>query len=123
MAKFYAKAPNGDDAVLSISIQNFTQSLQQNGWCKLPNGLIIQWLWVYSSVSGVETAALPITVSTHNRCVTCYGNGSGDGTFAVVSMTTSGGLSTVTFRNLSIYSNGTIIRHTENRISLIAIGY
>ena len=43
MAKFYAKAPNGDDAVLSISIQNFTQSLQQNGWCKLPNGLIIQW--------------------------------------------------------------------------------
>ena len=43
MAKFYAKAPNGDDAVLSISIQAFTQSLQQNGWCKLPNGLIIQW--------------------------------------------------------------------------------
>ena len=43
MAKFYAKAPNGDDAILSISIQNFTQSLQQNGLCKLPNGLIIQW--------------------------------------------------------------------------------
>ena len=22
---------------------NITSSLQQNGWCKLPNGLIIQW--------------------------------------------------------------------------------
>ena len=43
MAKFYAIAPNGDSAVLSISLQNMDQSLQQNGWCKLPNGLIIQW--------------------------------------------------------------------------------
>ena len=53
MAKFYAKAPNGDDAVLSISIQNFTQSLQQNGWCKLPNGLIIQWFNMTAAYSEV----------------------------------------------------------------------
>ena len=32
MAKFYAVTPNGDSAVLSISLQNFSQSLQQNGW-------------------------------------------------------------------------------------------
>ena len=44
MAKFYAQDANGNSAVLSISLQNFTQSLAQNGWCKLPNGLILQWL-------------------------------------------------------------------------------
>ena len=43
MAKFYAKAPDGSDALLSIVLTGFTQSLQQNGWCKLPNGLLIQW--------------------------------------------------------------------------------
>ena len=43
MAKLYAKAPDGSDALLSIVITGFTQSLQQNGWCKLPNGLLIQW--------------------------------------------------------------------------------
>ena len=43
MAKFYAKAPDGSDALLSIVLTGFTQSLQQNGWCKLPNGLLFQW--------------------------------------------------------------------------------
>lgn len=43
MAKFYAKAPDGTDATLSITVEGFTQSLQQNGWCKMPNGLILQW--------------------------------------------------------------------------------
>ena len=43
MAKFYAKAPDGSDATLSITVSGFTQSLQQNGWCKMPNGLILQW--------------------------------------------------------------------------------
>ena len=43
MAKLYAKSPSGEDALLSISITGFTQSLQQNGWCKLPNGLLVQW--------------------------------------------------------------------------------
>ena len=43
MAKLYAKAPDGSDALLSIVITGFTQSLQQNGWCKLPNSLIFQW--------------------------------------------------------------------------------
>ena len=45
MAKFYAVDANGNSALLSINIQGFTQSLQQNGWCKLPNGLILQWLY------------------------------------------------------------------------------
>ena len=43
MAKLYAKSPSGEDALLSISITGFTQSLQQNGWCKFPNGLLFQW--------------------------------------------------------------------------------
>ena len=55
MAKLYAKAPDGSDALLSIVITGFTQSLQQNGWCKLPNGLLLQWLR-----SGNTSSALPI---------------------------------------------------------------
>ena len=43
MAKFYAVDANGNSALLSIPMQGFTQSLQQDGWCKLPNGLILQW--------------------------------------------------------------------------------
>ena len=52
MAKLYAKAPDGSDALLSIVITGFTQSLQQNGWCKLPNGLLFQWPGHFRMVSG-----------------------------------------------------------------------
>ena len=43
MATLYAYSPNGTQATLSYSVIGFTQSLAQNGWCKLPNGLILQW--------------------------------------------------------------------------------
>lgn len=43
MATLYAYSPNGTQATLSYSVIGFTQSLEQNGWCKLPNGLILQW--------------------------------------------------------------------------------
>ena len=45
MATLYAYSPNGTQATLDYTIMGFTQSLQQNGWCKLPNGLILQWLY------------------------------------------------------------------------------
>ena len=69
MAKLYAKAPDGSDALLSIVITGFTQSLQQNGWCKLPNSLIFQWSKAFATVLGdtnrywpppLETTALSI---------------------------------------------------------------
>ena len=66
MAKFYAKAPNGDDAVLSISIQAFTQSLQQNGWCKLPNGLIIQW---FEAGGTYQPSQYPLAYPTFVACL------------------------------------------------------
>ena len=52
MAKLYAKAPDGSDALLSIVITGFTQSLQQNGWCKLPNGLLFQWSELETDIDG-----------------------------------------------------------------------
>ena len=57
MAKFYAKAPDGSDALLSIVLTGFTQSLQQNGWCKLPNGLLFQWRSesIYTYIPDLET--------------------------------------------------------------------
>lgn len=61
MAKFYAKAPNGSDATLSITVSGFTQSLQQNGWCKMPNGLILQWAAGKYYVSNLGNYSFPIS--------------------------------------------------------------
>lgn len=54
MATLYAYSPNGTQATLSYSVIGFTQSLEQNGWCKLPNGLILQWIKAfYLKIKGV----------------------------------------------------------------------
>lgn len=44
MATLYAYSPNGTQATLPVNVMGFTQSLATNGWCKLPNGLIFQWI-------------------------------------------------------------------------------
>lgn len=44
MATLYAYSPNGTQATLPVNVMGFTQSLATNGWCKLPNDLIFQWL-------------------------------------------------------------------------------
>ena len=44
MAILHVKTPNGTTKTVDLETMNITSSLQQNGWCKLPNGLIIQWL-------------------------------------------------------------------------------
>ena len=66
MAKFYAKAPDGTDATLSITVEGFTQSLQQNGWCKMPNGLILQW--------GLETSGFRTKTVTFQIAYTSFCN-------------------------------------------------
>ena len=43
MAILHVKTPNGTTKTVDLETMNITSSLQQNGWCKLPNGLIIQW--------------------------------------------------------------------------------
>ena len=68
MAKLYAKAPDGSDALLSIVITGFTQSLQQNGWCKLPNGLLFQW-----SFTEPITYRFPVTFnSAYSVAIAAY---------------------------------------------------
>ena len=63
MATLYAYSPNGTQATLSYSVIGFTQSLQQNGWCKLPNGLILQWR--LDTLSGqTATLSFPISFTT-----------------------------------------------------------
>lgn len=64
MAKLYAKAPDGSDALLSIVITGFTQSLQQNGWCKLPNGLLIQWQTATKLKNESYTLNFPISFNS-----------------------------------------------------------
>ena len=44
MAVLHVKSPNGTTYNMTIVTSGVTESLQPNGWCKLPNGLLIQWL-------------------------------------------------------------------------------
>ena len=73
MAKFYAKAPDGSDALLSIVLTGFTQSLQQNGWCKLPNGLLIQWTdgeyGIHEGNPYKTTWYFPISLNKYLTCI------------------------------------------------------
>lgn len=62
MATLYAYSPNGTQATLSYSVIGFTQSLQQNGWCKLPNGLILQW-GNKSTTSAITTTKFKYPIS------------------------------------------------------------
>ena len=43
MATLYVKTPGGTQVSVNLATMNIESDLQQNGWCKLPNGLIIQW--------------------------------------------------------------------------------
>ena len=75
MAKLYAKSPSGEDALLSISITGFTQSLQQNGWCKLPNGLLLQWArTIYTGEILLDTKYYPIAFPTSGMGVVANHN-------------------------------------------------
>ena len=49
MAYIYAKSPNGTTQSINIDTMNITGSLVSNGWTKLPNGLIIQWIFSWIS--------------------------------------------------------------------------
>ena len=70
MATLYAYSPNGTQATLSYSVIGFTQSLQQNGWCKLPNGLILQWGYFSGGGRNGYTVSLSIRyTNTHYCCV------------------------------------------------------
>ncbi|AKD37521.1 putative variable tail fiber protein [Pasteurella multocida subsp. multocida OH4807] len=39
----YSQISDFEQGVLAYINQGFTQSFNENGWCKLPNGLILQW--------------------------------------------------------------------------------
>ncbi len=49
----------------------FTQSLNENGWCKLPNGLIFQWGIMKNISSTTSEFVYPIQVPTKCLSVTC----------------------------------------------------
>ena len=63
MAILHVKTPNGTTKTVDLETMNITSSLQQNGWCKLPNGLIIQWLGI-----PVENIGTATGTSANNSC-------------------------------------------------------
>ena len=52
MAILHVKTPNGTTKDVNLETMNIESDLQQNGWCKLPNGLIIQWTDVTTGNGG-----------------------------------------------------------------------
>lgn len=58
MAILHVKTPNGTTKDVNLETMNIESDLQQNGWCKLPNGLIIQWIsnWIKIAANFVIVA-------------------------------------------------------------------
>ena len=61
MAILHVKTPNGTTKTVDLETMNITSSLQQNGWCKLPNGLIIQWFEASGTRDSNNTTWVPIS--------------------------------------------------------------
>jgi len=81
MAYIYAKSPNGTTQSINIDTMNITSSLQQNGWCKLPNGLIFQWFEIgernannRNSGNMVDTIVLASSLPIQWSCGLSVGN-------------------------------------------------
>ena len=117
MAKLYAKAPDGSDALLSIVITGFTQSLQQNGWCKLPNGLLFQWGNPFVNGDSVYDWTFPIGYSS-----ACY-TGSAALSTNIVGGIDVGKDQNTGFKPLSKFQARTSNNGPWCNVYLIAIGY
>ncbi len=71
MAILHVKTPNGTTKTVDLETMNITSSLQQNGWCKLPNGLIIQWISDRSKFLANSLIAVLDCVYSDNIPVLC----------------------------------------------------
>ena len=72
----------------------FTQDLSQNGWCKMPNGLILQWVTgVVGTIDSTQVLTYPIAVSRviHAEISSIYpsGNGGYDGEWQIYNIGTT----------------------------------
>ena len=123
MAILHVKTPNGTTKTVDLETMNITSSLQQNGWCKLPNGLIIQWARLDINERTFFSYTYPISF-TALPTVSAAGAGNGTGTGAIVTLnsyfanyTTKLDVSTYVIAATSVYYN------VDIRCRMIAIGY
>ena len=77
MAILHVKTPNGTTKTVDLETMNITSSLQQNGWCKLPNGLIIQWGEPGDVVPKTGFVGYSITFPRRGICAVLTGHISG----------------------------------------------
>ena len=127
MAILHVKTPNGTTKTVDLETMNITSSLQQNGWCKLPNGLIIQWFMLSKDGTPSYTYTLPISF-TKDCCgaLSGNGNGPGDGHYVTINMynlsMTQAFISTYDIRAASAYPN-VVNYSTYVRCMGIVVGY
>lgn len=76
MATLHVKSPNGNTYNMTIVTSGVTESLQHNGWCKLPNGVIVQWVgttesdaWLFAINFNTYAIALTQHVTTNGTPV------------------------------------------------------
>ena len=73
MAILHVKTPNGTTKTVDLETMNITSSLQQNGWCKLPNGLIIQWGRLTNQSSPSQWIRISLVINMPNFYF-CFAN-------------------------------------------------
>lgn len=89
MATLYAYSPNGTQATLDYTIMGFTQSLQQNGWSKLPNGLILQWRSGMISTGEFTIIYFPINFTNATKfCIAVHVNSNLAGYYSIINNAT-----------------------------------
>ena len=75
MAILHVKSPNGTTYNMTIVTSGTTESLDTTGWCRLPNGLIIQWTDVTTGNGGWFDWWFPIVFTSFRSCSFCHGPG------------------------------------------------
>lgn len=123
-AKGDVKTGAGKSLNKSVSIDDFTTIKSENGWAKLPTGLIIQWgQFLPSNLINNETGNVifPQRYPNAALCVVCGSVGGHTGAngsegFAVTSQWTGG-------FNWKSYWEGRSRAEFEEKIQWIAIGY
>jgi hypothetical protein len=118
---------NGDAYVVGGGAEEIWEALADNGWCKLPNGLIVQWgrvgpLYYNSSVA----FAFPIAYPNNVFCVVGNGNDRGEPE-RPSNVATHGNLGAVHF--MAITKTGAHAHQWNNgpnhlwKVGWLAIGY
>jgi hypothetical protein len=104
----------------AVNLGQFASSLGANGYTKLPNGLIIQWLNGVSASSGIMTQAWPITFPNNVLSANCTYVANGAALAVTVATMSTNTTNSTCVVNVATGS-GTAVASAN--VKVIAVGY